>query len=183
MVLWQLLEAFKVLNRFNIMHRDIKPENIFCSNGKYKLGDFGFCKGLKNGEIMAKTMLGSPIYMAPEILKGEHYTIKADVWSLGVLFYEMLFGKTPYNSNKLENLIHIISTEEVTFPIDGISNKTLKLLKKMLTKDYFRRISWIELFKYYQIDEFGNYIEKDHLYTEESPRTNNKSVTNYKEDN
>lgn len=54
-----------MLNRFNIMHRDIKPENIFFSNGKVKLGDFGFCKGLKPGEHMAKTMLGSPIYMAP----------------------------------------------------------------------------------------------------------------------
>ena len=53
----------------------------------------------------------------------------------------------------------------------------------MLTKDYFRRISWIELFKYYKIDEFGNYVEKDHLYTEESPRTNNKSLASYKEDN
>lgn len=66
----QLLEAFKVLNRFNIMHRDLKPENIFFSNGKVKLGDFGFCKGLKPGENMAKTMLGSPIYMAPEVLRG-----------------------------------------------------------------------------------------------------------------
>lgn len=45
----QLLEAFKVLNRFNIMHRDIKPENIFFNQGKIKLGDFGFCKGLKPG--------------------------------------------------------------------------------------------------------------------------------------
>jgi serine/threonine protein kinase len=47
------------------MHRDIKPENIFFHNGKIKLGDFGFCKGLKPGEYVAKTMLGSPIYMAP----------------------------------------------------------------------------------------------------------------------
>lgn len=66
----QLLEAFKVLNRFNIMHRDLKPENILFNDGKIKLGDFGFCKGLKPEENMAKTMLGSPIYMAPEVLRG-----------------------------------------------------------------------------------------------------------------
>jgi serine/threonine protein kinase len=83
----QLLEAFKLLNRFNIMHRDIKPENIFFSRGKVKLGDFGFCKTLKPGEHMAKTMLGSPIYMAPEVLRGESYTMKADIWSLGVVLY------------------------------------------------------------------------------------------------
>lgn len=78
------------------MHRDIKPENIFFSNGKVKLGDFGFCKGLKPGENMTKTMLGSPIYMAPEVLRGENYSMKADIWSLGVVLYEMLFGVCPY---------------------------------------------------------------------------------------
>lgn len=77
----QLLEAFKVLNKNNIMHRDLKPENIFFTSStpqeegieggqgdldkkKVKLGDFGFCKGLKPDENLAKTMLGSPIYMA-----------------------------------------------------------------------------------------------------------------------
>jgi serine/threonine-protein kinase ULK/ATG1 len=61
----QLLDAFKVLNRLNIMHRDLKPENIFFSDSKVKLGDFGFCKGLRPEENLTKTMLGSPIYMAP----------------------------------------------------------------------------------------------------------------------
>lgn len=61
----QLLEAFKVLNKYNIMHRDLKPENIFFHDNKIKVGDFGFCKGLKPDENLTKTMLGSPIYMAP----------------------------------------------------------------------------------------------------------------------
>ncbi len=65
----QLLEAFQVLNKYNIMHRDLKPDNIFFSNGVVKLGDFGFCKSLEKAN-MTKTMLGSPIYMAPEILRG-----------------------------------------------------------------------------------------------------------------
>jgi serine/threonine-protein kinase ULK/ATG1 len=51
------------------MHRDLKPDNIFFSNGVVKLGDFGFCKSLEKAN-MTKTMLGSPIYMAPEILRG-----------------------------------------------------------------------------------------------------------------
>jgi serine/threonine-protein kinase ULK/ATG1 len=57
------LEAFKELNKNNIMHRDLKPDNIFMKDGKVKLGDFGFCKMLEVN--MAQTMLGSPIYMAP----------------------------------------------------------------------------------------------------------------------
>jgi serine/threonine protein kinase len=65
----QLIDAFQVLNKYNIMHRDLKPDNIFFSNGVVKLGDFGFCKSLEKAN-MTKTMLGSPIYMAPEILRG-----------------------------------------------------------------------------------------------------------------
>lgn len=52
------------------MHRDLKPDNIFFHNGNLKLGDFGFCKTLGSPNDMACTMLGSPIYMAPEVLKG-----------------------------------------------------------------------------------------------------------------
>ena len=67
----QLLEAFKILNKYNVMHRDLKPDNIFFHNGILKLGDFGFCKDMSGEEKgMTKTMVGSPIYMAPEVLQG-----------------------------------------------------------------------------------------------------------------
>lgn len=92
----QLLEAFKILVEYNIMHRDIKPDNILFHNGMVKLGDFGFCKNLESDTAMTSTMLGSPIYMAPEVLKGEDYSSKADVWSLGVVLFEMLFGYCPF---------------------------------------------------------------------------------------
>ena len=65
-----LLKAFKMLIKNNIMHRDIKPSNILLHNGVLKLADFGFCKPLKDARDLSQTMLGSPIYMAPEILKG-----------------------------------------------------------------------------------------------------------------
>lgn len=91
-----MVEAFKVLSKNNIMHRDLKPDNILMNNGKIKLGDFGFCKPLESSTEMACTMLGSPIYMAPEVLKGETYNRKADIWSLGVVLFQMLFGKCPF---------------------------------------------------------------------------------------
>ena len=92
----QLINGFKLLAEHNIMHRDIKPENILIHNGILKIADFGFCKPLEHQDVMAETMLGSPIYMAPEVLKGEAYTIKADVWSLGVVLYRMIFGYCPF---------------------------------------------------------------------------------------
>jgi len=91
-----LLKAFQILIKSNVMHRDIKPSNILLHNGIIKLADFGFCKPLKDARDLSQTMLGSPIYMAPEILKGEAYTIKTDIWSLGVVLYEMIFGFCPF---------------------------------------------------------------------------------------
>jgi serine/threonine protein kinase len=140
------LEAFQVLNKYNIMHRDMKPDNIFFHNGVIKLGDFGFCKNLNSADEMTKTMLGSPIYMAPEVLKGEIYSNKADIWSLGVVLYEMIYGMCPFQSNSIANLIEVLNSKELHFP-GPISPFLKTLISRMLTKDPVRRISWMELFQ------------------------------------
>ena len=90
------------------MHRDLKPSNILVSDGIIKIADFGFCKSLDSHRDLAQTMLGSPIYMAPEVLKGEIYTIKADIWSLGVVIYEMLYGFCPFEERSIARLINLL---------------------------------------------------------------------------
>jgi len=131
------------------MHRDLKPDNILFHNNVLKLGDFGFCKNLKTADNMASTMLGSPIYMAPEVLKGEIYTSKADIWSLGVVLFEMLFGYCPFESNSIAKLISALQENELRLPIETIpvSPATQTLLKRVLTKDHFKRIDWPGLFQ------------------------------------
>jgi serine/threonine-protein kinase ULK/ATG1 len=124
------------------MHRDMKPDNIFFHNGIIKLGDFGFCKNLNSADEMTKTMLGSPIYMAPEVLKGEIYSNKADIWSVGVVLYEMIFGMCPFQSNSIANLIEVLNSKELQFP-GPISPFLKNLITRMLTKDPIRRISWM----------------------------------------
>jgi serine/threonine protein kinase len=103
-----LLTAFRSLTRLNIMHRDLKPGNILFHSQVLKLADFGFCKSLQSPKDLTHTMLGSPIYMAPEVLKGEIYTIKADIWSLGVVLYEMLFGFCPFEESSIARLISLL---------------------------------------------------------------------------
>ena len=124
----------------------MKPDNIFFHNGVIKLGDFGFCKNLNSADEMTKTMLGSPIYMAPEVLKGEIYSNKADIWSLGVVLYEMLFGQCPYQSNSIANLIEVLNNQTLSFP-GSISNYLKNIITRMLTKDPMQRIGWMELFQ------------------------------------
>jgi len=99
---------------------------------------------------MTYTMVGSPIYMAPEVLKGYAYNIKADIWSLGVVLYEMLYGICPYEEKTLPALISQIDTRPLTFhpEINSISSSTENLLRKMLTHDFKQRMEWTEVLSY-----------------------------------
>ena len=76
------------------MHRDFKLANLMRHDNIIKIVDFGFSKILEN-DSKTDTMLGSPLNMAPEILNGEQYDNKADIWSIGTVFYELLFGNLP----------------------------------------------------------------------------------------
>lgn len=91
----QILHAFQTLVKSKIMHRDFKLANVLKHDGVIKIADFGFAKLLGSEDEKAETILGSPLNMAPEILDHRPYNSKADIWSIGVAFYEMLFGKYP----------------------------------------------------------------------------------------
>lgn len=82
----QILNGFKTLVQNKIMHRDFKLANVMKHNGEVKIGDFGFSKLLGDDEY-TNTNLGSPLNMAPEILRGKQYNQKADIYSVGVTFY------------------------------------------------------------------------------------------------
>lgn len=101
----QLINAFKSLHDHHILHRDIKPNNIFFKSGHLKLADFGFCKKLRSSDDFTHTSLGSPLYMAPEILNGDVYGSKADVWSCGIVLFEMLFGYCPYGHCNIKEML------------------------------------------------------------------------------
>jgi serine/threonine protein kinase len=133
----------------NILHRDLKPANIFLHNGDVKLGDFGFCKSMEKPKDLTQTMVGSPIYMAPEVLFGKSYNNKADVWSLGCVLYEMLYGECPFEEKTMANLINSVEHNDVKFPSSVVvSDRTIQILTKILIKDPEKRIGWKELCEY-----------------------------------
>jgi serine/threonine protein kinase len=159
----QLMNAFRSLSANNILHRDIKPDNILIKSGHLKLADFGFCKRMISPDDLTQTVLGSPVYMAPEVLNGDLYNSKADIWSLGVVLFEMLFGFCPFNEGSISDFLHHIDNFRITIPqeINPISSITEGLLRRMLEKDHFRRISWEDLFYEYEVTEYGMLTRKE----------------------
>ena len=93
-ILCEIINGFHHLFQHKILHRDLKLANILRHDGVTKIADFGFSKILGD-ENLTETMLGSPLNMAPEVLHNLEYSNKADMYSLGVCYYWMLFGRYP----------------------------------------------------------------------------------------
>lgn len=87
-----------------IIHRDIKPANILIKQGVFKIADFGFARQVDNNNDLMMSIAGTPFYMAPQVLLHEPYSSKCDVWSLGMIAYELLFGKLPFTANNIIEL-------------------------------------------------------------------------------
>lgn len=95
----QLCLAMLYMNKKYILHRDIKTANIFIhQNGILKLGDFGISRQLNSSNHKVNTAAGTPYFMAPEVLATEPYDSKADMWSLGVIIYELITLNKPFDA-------------------------------------------------------------------------------------
>ncbi|XP_075760764.1 serine/threonine-protein kinase ULK2 isoform X2 [Pelodiscus sinensis] len=111
--LQQIAAAMRILHSKGIIHRDLKPQNILLSYAsrrkssvsgiRIKIADFGFARYL-HSNMMAATLCGSPMYMAPEVIMSQHYDAKADLWSIGTVIYQCLVGKPPFQANSPQDL-------------------------------------------------------------------------------
>ena len=188
-ILLQLNNVFRIMNKENIIHRDLKLKNILYVASDYnldlglkkgglnlseemsekisnvkeniliKLTDFGFSKVLD--EDITSTKLGTPATMAPEIMMhtNKGYTNKVDLWSIGVISYQLLFKRLPFTGFNEQDLLNNIKTKQLTFPpAKKLSDSCRDLLIKLLQIDPEQRISWKE---YYEHPFFKEENEED----------------------
>ncbi|KAI0382935.1 Serine/threonine-protein kinase ATG1 [Hypomontagnella monticulosa] len=191
----QLASALEFLRRGNFIHRDIKPQNLLllpspqhraASKDSYpilsashnslipavglqslpmlKLADFGFARVLP-ATSLAETLCGSPLYMAPEILRYERYDAKADLWSIGTVAYEMASGKPPFRASNHVELLRKIesSNDQIKFARECQVTPDLKaLIRALLKRSPVERSSFEDFFNHRVIaDEIPGLVEDD----------------------
>ena len=142
----QLIQALIHLHDRNIVHRDLKLGNIFLTGKmELKLGDFGLAKKLSFRDEKISEMVGTPAYMAPEILENMGYSLEVDIWSLGVIMYYLIIGKLPFNKPNQEDIKRV----SYTFPKKAIISRAAKsLIEQILVKDPKERPSLKQILRH-----------------------------------
>lgn len=136
----------------HIIHRDLKPKNIlFDKNYNIRLIDFGFSKKFQAKNEMFHTFCGTSEYMSPEMIQGQSYSTKTDVWSLGIILYEMIVGKRPFENSNTNQLFQNIQESEPDYT--GVSYSLRDLVENMLKKNLKERISLRQIKNYYSIQK------------------------------
>ncbi|XP_037437204.1 serine/threonine-protein kinase ATG1a-like isoform X3 [Triticum urartu] len=151
----QLAEGLKVLRGQRIVHRDLKPQNLLLSADgdaiTLKIGDFGFARSLMH-ENLAATFCGSPYYMAPEIWRGDKYDAKADLWSVGVILFQLVTGELPFlGENRVELREKVLSSSGLSFPPDieaDLHPEFIDLCRRLICLDPAERMPFEEFFNH-----------------------------------
>ena len=152
----QVVNAIYFLHKNDLIHRDIKPENILLFDDCVKLCDFGWCTWLDGGN--RETFCGTAEYMSPEMVNKKEYSKDIDIWSLGILLYEMIHGHSPFKPNKakfnINDIIDNIKIQDLKFN-ENISKECKELIIHLLDRDVTKRYKIDDIFnsnfvKYYE---------------------------------
>ncbi len=191
-----MLLMLEYLQKKYIAHRDIKPANIMIdTNGYLKMIDFGTAKVLTD---YTSTVIGTPHYIAPEILQGKGYSLSCDFWSVGICMYEIFYGIYPFGNfaNEVIEIYKEILYKEITFSSDNQKfNNVNNFIKDLLTKKVNQRIcnvntlknkSFFEGFDFEKLKDFKidppfqpHTNDLNEYLTQENPYSNMVNVDNF----
>lgn len=138
--------ALKYMHDKHVLHRDLKSQNLFLtSQDRLRIGDFGISKVLESTAAFAKTTIGTPYYLSPEICMEKPYSFSSDVWALGCILYEMAALHVPFDAGSLKSLVHKITRGPTPVLPSSYSSDLRQLCGDLLNRDNTQRPSAAEI--------------------------------------
>ena len=160
-IIIQVIEIIKYLHSLDIIYRDIKPENILLDKDyNVKLCDYGWASYLSKGQFCS-AYCGTPEYVSPEVIKKYPYNEKVDIWGIGVLIFELVFGYPPFTSNFNEDRFNNIKEGKINWPKDLNDMELKDLIEKILKVNPKDRISLDEIEKHQWLFDTYKKIKKE----------------------
>ncbi|CAD8128037.1 unnamed protein product [Paramecium sonneborni] len=158
----QIANGYRTLFKCKIIHRDIKPANILISNGVYKIADLGMGRVIEDMNYAKNfTKVGTPAYAAPQLFLESAFSSKADVYSLGVIFYQLIYGQLPIEAKTQPELLQKLRNLKVTPKLcdetsqSGVVPQHVRdLIQRMLSYDENDRCSWQDVFNSTVLNEY-----------------------------
>jgi len=143
----QTLEGLKLLHGQGVVHRDLKSSNIFLCQGRRRIliGDFGISKVLESTVAFARTTIGTPYYLSPEICLEKPYDWKSDIWALGCVLYEICALRVPFDAQSLQELVRKITRGPTPTLMGAWSSELRQLCGDLLHRDQTQRPSAPEI--------------------------------------
>jgi serine/threonine-protein kinase len=164
--------ALDYAHRQGVIHRDVKPANIMVlNNGKVKVTDFGIAKAVSSSQTKSGIVLGTPNYMSPEQINGNEIDGRSDIFSLGVVFFELLTGVLPFHGKNLTNLFYQITQVKHPSPREinpKVPNPVEQIVDKALAKDPEQRFQTCSDFARY-LKAMINRIDQVKAKVKEAP--------------
>ena len=178
----EICEAINYIHKQKIIHRDLKPNNIFLmKNNHIKLGDFGIARILKPNEAQANTQIGTQLYLSPEIVKGEPYDYRTDIWDLGVILYEMINFKNPFEGKGMHGLyMNIVNGKITKIDNKNVSKELIDLIYKILKVNPLQRPEIKDIIKKCKeiLEKIKKEKEKENKEIKKNIKIKNKKYVN-----
>jgi len=147
----QAILALNYIHDKHILHRDLKPQNFFLSNNTMKMGDFGIAKVLACTIAVAKTQIGTPYYLSPEVCQEKPYSWGSDVWAMGCILYEFCALQVPFDATNITGLVQKIVKGPIPTVPSRYSDFLRRLVAEMLNRNPDRRPSTDDILEMSQV--------------------------------
>ncbi|XP_065676763.1 aurora kinase C-like [Hydra vulgaris] len=171
----QLASALEYCHSKKVIHRDIKPENLLLGmKGELKISDFGWSVHAPSSR--RTTLCGTLDYLPPEMIEGKVHDEKVDLWSVGVLCYEFLVGKPPFETESHDHTYQLISSVKYSFP-DYVSSGARDLISQLLRKKPSDRLPLADVLKHPWIQQHSSMFNKQKVSVNQTPTTSFSSLS------